>query len=225
MKSTQQSMCRVSYHMYYHIQELLRCMLPSNMRHSEATSLYTLHRLYCLFALRVCKWVFVTRPEVKTKRPAHSWLHIMYFIVSSSKSTNNSICLQLWVWGIQPVNWYSWNLGDGFTVRLSRDAGRLTALMAIKISGRMWRLRKPQAVEEDERESLPQAAPSPRGGRNQYLSTLTLEINVSKCCLLYQTNIDDIQSSKPTLCLAPLRHLSTIGPLPAVWTRATSRQK
>ena len=30
----------------------------------------------------------------------------------------------------------------GFTVSLSRDAGRLTALMAIKISGRMLTLEK-----------------------------------------------------------------------------------
>lgn len=41
------------------------------------------------------------------------------------------------------VSWYSWNFGEDFRVSLSRDAGRLTALMAIKISGRMLMLEKP----------------------------------------------------------------------------------
>lgn len=41
------------------------------------------------------------------------------------------------------VNRYSWNFFvEGFAVSLSRDAGRLTALMAIKISGRMLTLEK-----------------------------------------------------------------------------------
>lgn len=75
--------------------------------------------------------------------PAHSTRRVVFVIVSSLRNTNNSICLASYVFKASPpVDWHSWNSAAGFAVSLSRDAGRLTALMAVKISGRMLTLEK-----------------------------------------------------------------------------------
>lgn len=100
--------------------------------------LYTL-RLHCFFFLFVC-----LQPGQRcNQRPAHSTHRVVFVIVSSLRNTNNSICFASYVLRHPCLSTDIRGISaEGFAVSLSRDAGRLTALMAVKISGRMLTLEK-----------------------------------------------------------------------------------
>lgn len=138
------------------------------MRHWEANWLH-IFRLYCL---SVCALLQGKRGAAKGQRTPLTRQCSSLF--PPQENTNNSIRLATYLLR-HPclVNRYSWNLVEGFTVSLSRDVGRLTVLMAVKISGRMLTLEKATGNGRGwKREFTSQSAPSQWGEQLPYFRSL-----------------------------------------------------
>lgn len=137
-KISQAVTCRVSHHTVGY-----RASYSPSKRQSGHFSQHSNSSCTVCFSICLLLWVHVCNQARGVAKGLNCRLPRSHSSLFAPRQ--KQISQFVWVFkflGIAPVNWYSWNFSTGLAVSQSRDTGRLTALMAIKISGRMLTLEK-----------------------------------------------------------------------------------